>query len=72
MINLLIGFINKTFYINYILALWFSLMLLEIITKAIILHIKAMIFVSFNFAVDVVVVVVFPHIYLLTRQGFCE
>ena len=68
----MIDFINKKFYINYILALWFSLMLLEIITKAIILHVKAMIFVSFNFAVDVVVVVVFPHIYLLTRQGLCE
>ena len=56
-----------------VLALWFSLMLLETITKAIILHVKAMIFVSFNFAVDVVVVVVvFPHIYLLTRKGLCE
>lgn len=43
----------------------FSLMLLEIIKKAIILHVKALIFVSFNFAAAAVVIVFFfPHIYL--------
>ena len=37
----------------------FSLMLLEIIKKAIILHVKALIFVSFNFAAAAVVIVFF-------------
>lgn len=43
----------------------FSLMLLEIIKKAIILHVKALIFVSFNFAAAAVVIVFFPLIFIL-------
>lgn len=55
----------------------FSLMLLEIIKKAIILHVKALIFVSFNFAAAAVVIVFFfpsylSYKHLLTRQGLCE
>ena len=56
----------------------FSLMLLEIIKKAIILHVKALIFVSFNFAAAAAVVIVFffpsylSYKHLLTRQGLCE
>ena len=43
----------------------FSLMLLEIIKKAIILHVKALIFVSFNFAAAAVVIVFFSLIFIL-------
>ena len=57
MIDLLIGFINKNFTLTTSLHCGFSLMLLEIIKKAILLHIKALIFVSFNFAAAAVVIV---------------
>lgn len=43
----------------------FSLMLLEIIKKAIILHVKALISVSFNFAAAAVVIVFFSLIFIL-------
>ena len=76
MIDLLIGFINKNFTLTTSLHCGFSLMLLEIIKKAIILHVKALIFVSFNFAAAAVVIVFFPsylsYKHLLTRQGLCE
>lgn len=65
MIDLLIGFINKNFTLTTSLHCGFSLMLLEIIKKAIILHVKALIFVSFNFAAAAVVIVFFSLIFIL-------
>ena len=64
LIDLLIGFINKNFTLTTSLHCGFSLMLLEIIKKAIILHVKALIFVSFNFAAAAVVIVFFSLIFI--------
>lgn len=50
----------------------FSLMLLEIIKKAIILHVKALIFVSFNFAAAAAVVIVFFFSLIFILQTFVD
>ena len=72
MIDLLIGFINKNFTLTTSLHCGFSLMLLEIIKKAIILHVKALIFVSFNFAAAAAVVIVFFFSLIFILQTFVD